>query len=129
MNKQLTLEQIEALRPYEKYFGSVIRAGYSSYPGEPALDKMRNIWADLTGSPYPFCSGCPDSIMNLLRDVGTLYFSATGIDPWSLVEKKIYSHGSLVATIPPAAATKAAETSEPSPKKKTSSTAKKTAKK
>ena len=130
MNKQLTLEQIEALRPYEKYFGSVIRAGYSSYPGEPALDKMRNIWADLTGSPYPFCSGCPDSIMNLLRDVGTLYFSATGIDPWNLVEKKIYSHGRLVETIAPSRAaaveTKAAATSKTTTKKKTSATAKKT---
>lgn len=133
MKKQLTTEQIEELRPYEKYFGSAIRAGYSSYPGEAALDKMRNVWSALTGSIYPFRAGCSDCIMNLLRDVGTLYFSATGIDPWSLVEKKVYSHGRLVETIAPSHAaaveTKAAATSKTTTKKKTAATAKKTGKK
>lgn len=133
MKKQLTTEQIEELRPYEKYFGSAIRAGYSSYPGEAALDKMRNVWSAITGSIYPFRAGCSDCIMNLLRDVGTLYFSATGIDPWSLVEKKVYSHGRLVETIAPspapADAVKAAKMSKTATAKKTSATAKKTAKK
>lgn len=118
MTKQLTPAQIEELKPYEKHFGSVIRAGYSSYPGEAALEKMRSVWNELTGTPYPFRVGCSDCIMNLLRDVGTLYFAATGIDPWSLVEKKVYSHGSLVST-EPAGDAKAPQMSKSTPKKKT----------
>lgn len=133
MNKAqptLTPEQIAALKPYEGPMGQVIRANYCSYLHASALDLMLNIWNAATNTRRPYRVGCMDCAMSLIRDVGTLYFSQTGIDPWNLVEKKVYSHGRLVETIAPSRAaaveTKAAATSKTTTKKKTSATAKKT---
>ena len=133
MNKSqptLTPEQIAALKPYESPMGQVIRANYCSYLHASALDLMLNIWNAATNTRRPYRIGCMDCAMSLIRDVGTLYFSQTGIDPWNLVEKKVYSHGRLVETIAPspapADAVKAAKTSKTTTKKKTSATAKKT---
>ena len=136
MNKPqptLSQEQIAALKPYEGAMGQVIRANYCSVMRLSELDLMLNIWNAVTNTRRPYRPGCMDCAVSLIRDVGTLYFSQTGIDPWSLVEKKIYSHGSLVKTITPSPApaveAKAAATSKATTKKKTAATAKKTAKK
>lgn len=124
----LTPEQIAALKPHEGPMGQVIRANYCSVVSQPTIDLMLNIWNAATNTRRPFRPGCMDCIVSLIRDVGTLYFSQTGIDPWSLVTKKVYSHGSLVST-EPADAVKATQASKPTPKKKTAATAKKTTKK
>lgn len=88
MNKTLTPEQIAALAPYEDKMATAIRAGYATYPGVQALELMRQIWAAHTGNTYPYSPSCSTCIMNLLRDIGTLYFEATGKDPRELVPSK-----------------------------------------
>lgn len=88
MNKTLTPEQVAALAPYEEKMATAIRAGYATYPGVQALDLMRQIWAAHTGNTYPYSPSCSTCIMNLLRDIGALYFEATGKDPRELAPSK-----------------------------------------
>jgi hypothetical protein len=88
MNKTLTPDQVAALAPYEEKMATAIRAGYATYPGVQALDLMRQIWAAHTGNTYPYSPSCSTCIMNLLRDIGALYFEATGKDPRELAPSK-----------------------------------------
>lgn len=75
MKKELNLAQLNRLRPYVSYFRIAIRSGYCSYPGPKAVDTMREIWLELTGSNYPMNPSCSTCIFNLIRDMGTLYFA------------------------------------------------------
>lgn len=76
MTKQLTADQVQTLSAYERYFTQATRAAWCSYPGQAAIHKMLDIWAELTGSPYPYKPGCPNCLLNLVRDMGTIYFAA-----------------------------------------------------
>lgn len=76
MSKQLSEKQLNNLEPLERYFGTAIRSGYCSYPGEANIELMRSTWAELTNQVYPFRAGCATCIFNLIRDLGTLYFAA-----------------------------------------------------
>ena len=73
--KQLTAEQIKALQPYERYFKQATEAAWCSYPGQAAIDKMRDIWLDLTGTKYPYQPGCSNCLLNLVRDLGHIYLA------------------------------------------------------
>jgi len=75
MTKKLTLAQLNSLKPYADYFRTAIRSGYASYPGEPAIKKMQAIWQELTGQTYPMSPSCSFCIMNLLTDMGNMYFA------------------------------------------------------
>lgn len=116
---KLTKEQAERLTPYEKHFGTAIRSGYCSYPGEAAIENMRNVWAELTGQTYPMRAGCSVCIFNLVRDLGVLWYAAAGKDPFAVVK----------ATQKAKAAPKTAKTNKPALKKSTAPKAPKTAKK
>lgn len=70
---KLNAIQLRKLEAYERFFDTAIRAGYSSYPGQEALDKMLAVWKELTGKDYAFRPGCSTCIFNLVRDMGTLY--------------------------------------------------------
>lgn len=76
MNKQLTAAQVEALAPLERYFKQATEAAWCSYPGQAAIQLLRDTWEDLTGHAYPYKAGCPNCLLNLVRDMGTLYFAA-----------------------------------------------------
>lgn len=76
MRKKLTAAQVAALAPYERYFKQAVEAAWCSYPGQAAIDNMKAIWEDLTGHAYPYKAGCPNCLLNLVRDMGTLYFAA-----------------------------------------------------
>ena len=76
MNKTtLTKEQLKALAPYERYFKQATLSRSCSYPGAAAVEKMRAIWQDLTGTTQKFNTGCSVCIFNLVFDLGTLYFA------------------------------------------------------
>ena len=128
MNKTLTPEQIAALAPYEEKMATAIRAGYATYPGVQALDLMRQIWAAHTGNTYPYSPSCSTCIMNLLRDIGALYFEATGKDPRELVPSKTVKI-SAEAPSRPAEASAAPKPSKTPAKPKKASNAKKVASK
>ena len=75
MTKKLNADQVRALAGYERNFHQATEAAWCSYPGQAGINLMLDIWAALTGSPYPYKPGCPNCLMNLVRDMGTLYFA------------------------------------------------------
>jgi hypothetical protein len=128
MNKTLTPDQVAALAPYEEKMATAIRAGYATYPGVQALDLMRQIWAAHTGNTYPYSPSCSTCIMNLLRDIGTLYFEATGKDPRELAPSKTVKI-SAAPSPRPAEASAAPKPSKTPAKSKKAANAKKVASK
>ena len=76
MNEQkLTAEQVLELQPYERHFTQATRAAWCSYPGQAGIAKMLDIWESLSGSKYPYQPGCSNCLLNLVRDLGTIYFA------------------------------------------------------
>lgn len=73
--KKLTAAQIKALEPYERNFHQATEAAWCSYPGQAGINLMLEVWTDLTGTAYPYKPGCPNCLINLVRDLGTLYFA------------------------------------------------------
>ena len=79
MNEQkLTAEQVLELQPYERHFTQATRAAWCSYPGQAGIAKMLDIWESLTGGKYPYQPGCSNCLLNLVRDLGTIYFAQKG---------------------------------------------------
>ena len=76
MRNTLTADQVQALEGYERIFTQATKAAWCSYPGKAAIGKMLDVWQSLTGHPYPYKPGCPNCLLNLVRDMGTLYFAA-----------------------------------------------------
>jgi hypothetical protein len=76
MTKTLTPEQLERLSGYERYFDQATTAAWCSYPGQAAIAVMLDTWKELTGSPYPYKAGCPNCLLNLVRDLGHVYKAA-----------------------------------------------------
>ena len=72
---RLTAQQMKELAPYERNFEQATKAAYCSYPGQAGIDKMLDIWQSITGSKYPYQPGCANCLLNLVRDMGTLYFA------------------------------------------------------
>lgn len=72
---QLTAEQMAALQPLERYFHQAVRANYCSWPGQANIDIMVRTWEALTGTRYPMRSSCSTCILNLVRDLGTIYLA------------------------------------------------------
>ncbi len=72
-NPKMTAIQLRKLEAYERFFDTTIRAGYCSYPGQEAIDRMLAVWQELTGHAYAFRAGCSTCIFNLVHDIGTLY--------------------------------------------------------
>ena len=75
MEAKLTQEQLEALAPYERNFEQAVKAAWCSYPGQAGIDTMLDVWRSLTGIGYPYQPGCPNCLLNLVRDIGTIYFA------------------------------------------------------
>lgn len=72
---KLTAAQVHELEPFERHFRQAIEAAWCSYPGQAGINKMLDIWLAIAGSPYPYKPGCPNCLLNLVRDLGTLYFA------------------------------------------------------
>lgn len=86
---KLTPDQVAALAPYERFFGPAIRSSWCSYPGQAGIDLMLDTWKAVTGSPRNYRQGCGNCILSLVKDVGTLYFAAAGIDPFAAKRAEI----------------------------------------
>lgn len=108
MKATLNEEQLQRLAAYERYFGMAIRSGFCSAPPTEAIDTLQQVWAELTGKTYPVTRGCSVCIFNLIRDMGQLYYTATGKDPYDtarVVKKSPVSRpSSLAGTAIPAEA-------------------------
>lgn len=131
MRQTLNADEVKALAPYEQHFGTAIRVGYALNPGRQALDLMLSIWRNITGNNYPFSPSCGSCIMNLLRDVGTLYFAATGKTAEDCAPSKVVTLHAKVESKPAkveSSAEKKPAAPKPSNATKKASNAKKTAK-
>lgn len=73
---RLTKEQMKALEPYEKYMRTAVRADWASNPGMQGIDTLRRVWEDVTGTRRNMSVSCGVCILNLLKDVGRLYFDS-----------------------------------------------------
>lgn len=73
---KLTKEQMEALKPYESYMRTAVRARWASNPGMQGIDTLRRVWEEATGSRRNMSASCGVCILNLLMDVGRLYFDS-----------------------------------------------------
>ena len=70
----LTAEQMQTLAPCERYFTQAVTAAWCSYPGQENLRLMLETWKAVTGRDYVgFRPGCPDCMLNLVRDLGVIY--------------------------------------------------------
>lgn len=72
---RLTADQVRLLAPYERNFRQATEAAWCSYPGQAGINQMLDVWTSLTGSQYPYRAGCPNCLLNLVRDIGTIYFA------------------------------------------------------
>lgn len=72
---KLTAAQLEALAPYERHFTKATEAAWCPYPGQQGIDLMLRTWEELTGHRYGYKPGCPNCLLNLVRDLGTIYFA------------------------------------------------------
>ena len=73
--KKLTAAQVHLLEPLERNFKQATEASWCSYPGQAAIANMLQVWTDLTGQAYAYKPGCPNCLVNLVRDLGTIYFA------------------------------------------------------
>lgn len=72
---KLTAAQVHELEPFERHFRQAIEAAWCSYPGQAGINTMLDIWQAIAGSQYPYKPGCPNCLLNLVRDLGTIYFA------------------------------------------------------
>lgn len=72
---QMTDEQFAALAPYEQNFETALKVNYSRYPGMAAIDMMFRIYRDLTKSRININRSCSVCVLNLVKNVGKLYFA------------------------------------------------------
>lgn len=74
MKKQLNAEQRAALAPYEKQMRTATEARWVSHIPQGGIDLMLRVWKELTGTDRIFRQGCGTCILNLVADLGVLYF-------------------------------------------------------
>lgn len=103
----------EALAPFERYFKTATEADWCPNPGRSALDAMAAALTEKDGRRTAVNHACGSCILNVVKRTGYLWF-----------EDK-----AARATREAAAAPEAPQPSKAPAKKKTASTAKKTAKK
>ena len=71
----MTDEQFAALAPFEKNYESALKANYTRYPGMTAIDTMFRTYRELTNSRININRSCSVCVLNLVKNVGKLYFA------------------------------------------------------
>ena len=112
MTHTFTSEQMEALAPYEERFREAA-TGWCRRIVPSDVETILGVWNAATGQDRKVNLGCGRCILNLLSDIGTLYFAQTA---------------ALRAEKAAVADAKPAEVDKPHPAPKKASTAKKPAK-
>lgn len=75
MKKKFTEKQMAFLATQERDMRTAVESNWSRYPGQANIEKMRKIWEDLTGQTREIRLSCSSCILNLVRDMGILYFA------------------------------------------------------
>ena len=75
MKKKFTEKQMAFLATQERDMRTAVESNWSRYPGQANIEQMRKIWEDLTGQTREIRLSCSSCILNLVRDMGVLYFA------------------------------------------------------
>ena len=75
MKKKFTEKQMAFLATQERDMRTAVESNWSRYPGQANIEQMRKIWEDLTGQTREIRLSCSSCILNLVRDMGILYFA------------------------------------------------------
>lgn len=75
----MTNEQFDFLARYESYLDTATRSNWARHPGSSALEKMGEIYTSITGVKRRVNAGCQVCNLNLLKDVGRIYFAEKAI--------------------------------------------------
>lgn len=70
----MTDEQFNILAQYEPNYESALKANYTRYPGREAVDLMFRTYREITGSRININRACSVCLLNLVKNVGRLYF-------------------------------------------------------
>ena len=76
MRKELNAEERAQLAPYERQMRTATEARWVSHIPQSGIDAFLGVWKSLTGTDRVFRQGCGTCILNLVADLGTLYFKA-----------------------------------------------------
>ena len=76
MRKELNAEEIAQLAPYEKQMRTATEARWVSHIPQSGIDTFLAVWKSLTEQDRIFRQGCGTCILNLVYDLGVLYFKA-----------------------------------------------------
>lgn len=72
---RLTEDQYRALAPFEQNMRTALHSNYARNPGRRATLDMQDIYNEVTGARLRVNVGCGTCILNLLKDVGRIYFA------------------------------------------------------
>ena len=72
---KLTKEQFALLSEYEKNMETALTARWARNPGRRPLEIMADIWRKHSYSGFRMDFNCSTCIVNLLSDVGRIYFA------------------------------------------------------
>ena len=75
MKKKFTEKQMAFLATQERDMRTAVESNWSRYPGQANIEQMRKIWEELTGQTREIRLSCSSCILNLVRDMGVLYFA------------------------------------------------------
>lgn len=81
---KLTTNQYEALAPYEAYFKTAVNSNWARHPGQTALEAIHSVYTQVTKEPRRLNGSCQSCILNLLKDMGTIYLA----DKEEIINKK-----------------------------------------
>ena len=70
----MTEKQFEYLKKFETNFRTSINCNYTVNVPSFELDKIKVIYEEITGNKVYMCKYCSSDILNLLKNVGKLYF-------------------------------------------------------
>lgn len=71
----LTAEQFESVRHLEKHFLTAMRSQWCSYPGRESLENAKALLDSVTGHQHPLSLGCGICMVNLMAELGRIYFA------------------------------------------------------
>lgn len=75
MKKKFTEKQMAFLATQERDMRTAVESNWSRYPGQANIEQMRKIWEEMTGQTREIRLSCSSCILNLVRDMGILYFA------------------------------------------------------
>lgn len=89
MSKFFNAEQMAQLKKYERNFSTAVNARWSSFLSDKSFADIKAVWDEFTGEERPLRGGCSACLLNLLVDVGSVYFATLDYNKQKATEKAV----------------------------------------